>query len=109
MEYTLAVIAVIIIVIYLLMPATPKSTIMWFYSENCGHCTRMDPAWKQFVAMAPNHLTIKKIDIEENQQMAMDYGVNGVPFVVKECDGKRSVYGGDRSAMDIYKFATATF
>lgn len=86
----------------------PKRKMYWFYSKTCGHCTRMEPAWEKFAAMCPAYIDVQKINTAENQQMAQDYGVNGVPYVVKEEAGRRDVYEGDRTAQDLYNFATVT-
>lgn len=89
------------------MTSSPDVTIMWFYRDTCGHCTRMAPAWKEFANQCPSDIVLRKINTEEYPQMAKDYGVDGVPYIVKEYSNKqRVVYQGDRSAKDLYTFAT---
>lgn len=106
------IVLVIIILMYMLyvcMPASaPKPTILWFFSETCGHCTRMEPAWREFAKKCPAYIELKKINTAENQQMAREYGVSGVPYIVKVIGVTKTVYEGNRSAQDLYDFATAT-
>lgn len=86
----------------------PSHTIYWFYSKTCGHCIRMESDWEKFTTMCPANIKVEKINIVENQPMARAYGVNGVPYIVREEYGRRYVYEGDRTAQDLYNFATAT-
>jgi thiol-disulfide isomerase/thioredoxin len=87
-------------------PTKDKVTVMWFYSDSCSHCTNMKGAWDEFVGMKPAGVELKKIDTATNQALSQEYKVDGVPFIVREINGNRTVYQGDRSAKDLYKFAT---
>lgn len=86
------------------LPASKSMTIIWFYRPGCGWCDKMNPEWERFEKMAPSNLTLKKINTAEEQEMAEDFGVQGVPFIVKVVDGKRKVFQGERSAENFMRF-----
>jgi thiol-disulfide isomerase/thioredoxin len=107
------IVALIILIIFLTMSSsnfsfmgTPSitTTVIWFYRPGCGFCTRMEPAWAEFASMVPANINIRKINTLENREMADDFGVSGVPFIVKVTDNDRQIYEGDRSAQDLLRF-----
>ena len=83
------------------------ATIIWFHRPDCGFCVKMEPEWQKFRKMAPSNILLKKINIRDYPDMADDFGVEGVPFIVKVVGKKRVVYKGDRSAGDLLKFAAS--
>lgn len=105
------IIVIILIVLFYLITCiyNPKSkTIMFlFYRNGCGWCEKIKPEWQRFEKMhrGSTDVEIRSINSEENAQMANEYGVTGVPHIVKECNGVRTVYQGDRSAESLYKFS----
>lgn len=103
------IVLLVLVILYLTKaswaPTKDKVTVMWFYSESCGHCTNMSGAWDEFVGMKPEGVELKKINTATNQALSQEYRVDGVPFIVREINGERIVYQGDRSAKDLYKFA----
>jgi thiol-disulfide isomerase/thioredoxin len=84
-----------------------KVTVFLFYRNGCGWCDKIKPEWQRFTKMhsGSNEVEVRAINSEENQQMANDYGVSGVPHIVRECNGVRTIYQGDRSAESLYKFS----
>ena len=50
-------------------------------------------------------IEVKKIDSTENTDMASDFNVVGVPYIVRVQGIRRYVYNGDRSAEDLLRFA----
>jgi len=89
------------------MKSKAGTTILWFYRDGCGWCHKMQADWDKFSQMVADNpdISIHKINTEKNQKMAEDYGVSGVPHIVKVCKGKRIVYSGSRSADDLKLFA----
>jgi thiol-disulfide isomerase/thioredoxin len=85
-----------------------QTFVYWFHTPNCGHCRRMEGDWNKLKNLLKEYPNIKltKIDVSkpENQQMSQDYEVEGVPHIVKEKNGKRDVYSGNRSAQDLFKW-----
>jgi thiol-disulfide isomerase/thioredoxin len=88
-----------------LLRLQPKVIILWFFRPGCGHCDRMEAAWKKFASNLPADVAVEKINVMENPDMAEDFRVEGVPHIVKVVNGKRIIYSGDRSAEDFLKFA----
>lgn len=109
MEFVLAVIILIVLFYCCLRKFTSKakSTIFLFYRNGCGWCEKLKPEWRRFEKMHKDStdVEIRAINSEENAEMANEYGTQGVPHIVKECGGIRTVYQGNRSAEDLYKFS----
>lgn len=97
-------IVVVIIFIYLIID-NKQSQIIWFYSTGCGHCIKMEPAWKEFESMVGNKVSTEKINIAENPKLANEYNVSGVPYIIKKTGDSHIVYTGDRSAISLYNFS----
>lgn len=108
-EKQIAICIIVLIAIYYFTNTTnssnDKDKIIWFYSPGCGYCTNMENDWAIFKSRAPSNFVLEKINTTKNQKMADDFGVEGVPHIVKIKNGKRTVYSGDRSAKDLLKFA----
>ncbi len=98
----------LMIIIILLMRNACSRKVIWFYRPDCGHCQNMMSNWESFetrcaLTMLPP-VSTKKVNINEpnNQELAQNYGVQGVPFIVRlDGDGYRNLYSGDRSAEDL--------
>jgi thiol-disulfide isomerase/thioredoxin len=104
-------IVVLLIVLFYAYACFSKSksavTIFLFYRDGCGWCEKLKPEWQKFAKMhkGSTDVEIRAINSQDNAQMADAYGVNGVPHIVKECNGVRTVYQGNRTAEDLYKFS----
>lgn len=87
--------------------STAKATIFLFYRDGCGWCEKLKPEWQKFAKMHKDStdIEVRAINSLDNTQMADNYGVTGVPHIVKECNGVRTVYKGNRTAEDLYKFS----
>ena len=87
--------------------SNPECVIIWFHRPGCGFCTRMNDEWEMFTSQAPNYVKVLKINASDPKyaQMAKFYEVNGVPHIVKEKNGRRSVFEGPRKASEFMKFA----
>lgn len=81
--------------------------VIWFYRDGCGFCTKMIEEWDRFVLMRPKYILVEKINTADpaNQEMVEDYGVVGVPHIVKVKDGRRYVYNGPRIAESLLSWA----
>lgn len=59
--------------------------LMQFTAEWCGPCESQHPiiddVEEQF------DIEVERIDVDENQGVANDYNVRGIPFIVIEIDG----------------------
>jgi len=58
-----------------------------FSAQYCAPCRLLQPVFESLEKKVDNGVKISYIDIDENQQIAMDYGVRSVPTVVIEKDG----------------------
>jgi thioredoxin 1 len=54
----------------------------------CGPCKMLDPILKQLAAEWSGKVKFAKLDIDENQQLTMNYQVMGVPTLILFVNGK---------------------
>ena len=59
-----------------------------FSAEWCGPCKMMAPILKQLKDMLGNDITILKVDIDKNPQVANSYNVQSVPTLILFKDGE---------------------
>ena len=57
-----------------------------FFAEWCGPCKMIGPVLDQ--AQKETDVQIVKVNVEENQNLAMKYGVMGVPTLIVFKDGE---------------------
>jgi len=105
------IVVILIVLCYVISCASgpkPKVTVFLFYRDGCGWCDKIKPEWQRFNKMHRDSkdVEIRAINSQENTEMAKKYGVTGVPHIVKECNGVRTIYQGDRTAASLYKFST---
>ena len=104
-----ALAVIIIIVLYFIYERyyryKSKVLMIWFYRPGCGHCQHMEGEWDKFVDSSPSNVETQKINTIENQQMARNFEVYGVPHIVKIVNGKREVFDDYRNADNFLRFA----
>jgi thioredoxin 1 len=59
-----------------------------FYADWCPPCRMMTPALERLAAEFEGKLTIGKIDVDVNQDIAIQYGVMAMPTLALFKDGK---------------------
>ena len=59
-----------------------KPVLVDFYATWCGPCQMLSPILKQVKDNLGERITIIKIDVDKNQQMAAQYQVRGVPTMI---------------------------
>ena len=81
--------------------------IIWFYQDGCRFCVEMKGEWDLFARNAPRYLKVQSVDIFDpvNAKMVQEYRVKGVPYIIKEKNGRRYVYAGPRKAADLLHWA----
>ena len=58
-----------------------------FYADWCGPCQMMKPVVEEFREGHPE-VTVQTINIDEQEELAEQYGVSGIPCFVLLEDGK---------------------
>lgn len=53
-----------------------------FWAEWCGPCRSIAPILEEIADEYDGKLKIVKLDVDENKQMAMRYGVQGIPTLM---------------------------
>ena len=59
-----------------------------FYADWCAPCRAMSPVVEQLADEFAGKLTVGKLDIDANQDLAIRYGVMGIPTLGLFRDGK---------------------
>ena len=66
------------------------SVLVEFYADWCGHCRRMAPVLEQLKAELKDTANIIQINVDENQELAEEYEVEGVPTFIVFKQGKQT-------------------
>ncbi|MBC00446.1 MAG: thioredoxin [Rhodobacteraceae bacterium] len=59
-----------------------------FWAEWCGPCKMIAPALEEISDEMGEQVTIAKLNIDENQNIAMKYGVRSIPTLIMFKDGE---------------------
>ena len=59
-----------------------------FWAEWCGPCKMIGPFLEDLAADMAGKLTVAKVNIDENPQTPMKYGVRGIPTMILFKDGQ---------------------
>lgn len=62
--------------------------IVDFWAVWCGPCKLYDPIMKELAVEYDGKLKVCKLDVDNNQQIAMNYGIRSIPTVMIFKDGK---------------------
>jgi len=66
-----------------------KPVLIDFFATWCGPCKTLAPILKQVKDSLGERITILKIDVDKNQELAAKYQVRGVPTMVLYQNGKQ--------------------
>ncbi|MBO0735812.1 MAG: thioredoxin TrxA [Alphaproteobacteria bacterium] len=59
-----------------------------FWAEWCGPCKMIAPFLEELATDMAGRVTVAKVNIDENPQTPMKYGVRGIPTVILFKDGQ---------------------
>lgn len=65
-----------------------KPVLVDFYATWCGPCKMMSPILDKVKASLGDRVTILKVDVDKNPQVAAQYQVRGVPTLIAFKEGK---------------------
>lgn len=66
-----------------------KPVLVDFFATWCGPCQMLGPILKQVKDSLGDRISIIKIDVDKNQQIASQYQVRGVPTMILFQNGKQ--------------------
>jgi thioredoxin 1 len=66
-----------------------KPVLVDFFATWCGPCQMLIPILKQVKDTLGERITIIKIDVDKNQELAQKYQVRGVPTMMLFQEGKQ--------------------
>jgi thioredoxin 1 len=66
-----------------------KPVLIDFFATWCGPCKTLAPILKQVKDSLGEGITVIKIDVDKNQQLAAKYQVRGVPTMILFQNGKQ--------------------
>lgn len=80
-----------------------KPVLVDFFAVWCGPCKMASPIMDELADQYEGKVIIGKVDVDENQETASNYGVMSIPTMIVFKDGKeveRKVGFGGRSAVE---------
>ena len=78
-------------------------TLVDFWAEWCGPCKMMEGPLEEIAGQQSGKLNVVKLNVDENQQTAMQYGVMSIPTMIVFKDGqemKRLVGARSRTQLE---------
>lgn len=65
-----------------------EPVVVDFWAEWCGPCKMIAPALEEIAETLAGQVKIVKLNVDENQQTAMKYGVRSIPTLILFKDGQ---------------------
>jgi len=67
----------------------PGTVLLEFWSPTCGHCLRLNSVLDQIAAEKAGLLKVLKVNIQNDQHLAYQFGIRGVPTMMLYRGGKK--------------------
>ncbi len=65
-----------------------KLTLVDFWATWCGPCKMLAPTIEELAAQYEGKVAVAKVDVDENQDLALRFGVMSIPTVILFQDGQ---------------------
>ena len=65
-----------------------KPVLMDFFAEWCGPCKRQTPILEELKKQMGDAIDLRTIDVDQHMDLAQKYGIQVVPTLIVEKDGK---------------------
>lgn len=79
-----------------------KKVMVDFYADWCGPCQMMSPVIDEIAEEKADIVKVGKVNVDENQELAMEYGVMSIPTIVIINKGEvEKTFVGVRSKSEI--------
>ena len=59
-----------------------KTVLIDFYADWCGPCKMMSPIIDKIAEEKADSIKVGKVNVDENQDLAMQYGIMSIPTIV---------------------------
>lgn len=76
--------------------------IVDFYADWCAPCRAISPILEKLAEKYEGNVQVIKVDVQQNKELAMQYKVSAIPYIISILDGKviASLVGNKPDALE---------